>query len=235
SGYTLAFDYIELIPTNRQETESLQVQSKTPQPSGVFNAPAASGGAGTFFNATAIGNYISYTAPVVQPGTYQVRVGIQTRSNKGRFQLAINGLNVGQPLDEYDPSITYVVRDLGTVSFSTAGNYAVQFTVTGKNASSSGYTLAFDYIELIPTNRFQTESLKVQSKTPPPIGVGSAQWFGKFNDPAASGGAGTYFNANAIGNYITYTLPVLNPGTYQVRVGIQTKPNKGIFQLAING
>jgi sugar lactone lactonase YvrE len=211
----------------RFETESLQVQSKTPAPSGVFNSPAASGGAGTYFNANTVGNYITYTLPVANPGTYWVRVGIQTRSNKGIFQLAINGLNVGQPQDEYNVALGYVARDVGAVSFSVAGNYAFKFTVTGKNASSSGRTLAFDYIELMPPHGFEIESLQVQSKTPAPSGV--------FNSPAASGGAGTYFNANAVGNYITYTLPVANPGTYLVRVGIQTRSNKGIFQLAING
>jgi hypothetical protein len=243
SGYTLAFDYIELVPTTRLETELVTVQSETPPPAGVspakwfgtFNDPAASGGAGTYFNANAKGNYITYTLPVANPGTYQVRVGIQTKPNKGKFQLAINGLNVGPPQDEYNPSVTYVARDVGVVAFTTAGNYAFKFTVTGKNASSSGYTLAFDYIELLPTTHLETELLTVQSKTPPPAGVSSFQWFGTFNDPAAGGGAGTYFNANAIGNYITYTLPVAKPGTYQVRVAIQTRPNKGIFQLAING
>ena len=87
---------------------------------------------------------------MVKPGTYQVRVGIQTRANKGIFQLAIKKLNVGQPQDEYNPSLTYIVRDLGTVSFSAAGNYPFKFTVTGKNASSLDYRLAFDYIELVP-------------------------------------------------------------------------------------
>jgi len=164
-----------------------------------------------------------------------VRVGIQTRSNKGIFQLAINGLNVGQPEDEYYPSVSYDVRDLGAVTISTAGNYAFKFLVNGKNASSTGYTLAFDYIERVPTTRLETESLKVQAITPPPSGVSPFQWSGVFNATAASGGAGTFFNANAIGNFITYTVPVANPGTYHVRVGIQTKPNKGIFQLAING
>jgi hypothetical protein len=154
TGYTLAFDYIELIPTNRQEAESLTVQAFTPGVArGVLSgsgATAASGGAGTFFNANAVGNYITYTVPVVKAGTYQLRVGIQPRSNKGIFQLAINGLNIGQAQDEYYPSLTYGVRDLGLVSFSVSGNYAFQFTVTGKNASSTGYTLAFDYIDLVP-------------------------------------------------------------------------------------
>jgi hypothetical protein len=117
---------------------------------GVFSATAASGGAGTYFNADAVGKFITYTVPVAKAGTYHVRVGIQTKPNKGISQLAINGLNTGSPQDEYDPSVTYGVRDLGTASFSTAGNYGFKFTVTGKNASSTGYTLAFDYIELVP-------------------------------------------------------------------------------------
>ena len=144
--------------TARLETEALKVQAVSPVPSGystaqwygVFNAAAASHGAGTYFNANAIGNYITYTVPVAKPGTYHLRVGIQTKPNKGIWRLAINGLNIGQPQDEYYPSVSYGVRDLGAATFSVAGNYAFKFTVAGKNASSTGYTLAFDYIELVP-------------------------------------------------------------------------------------
>jgi len=136
---------------------SLKVPSITPIPPGyssaqwfgVFNAPAASGGAGTYFNATAIGNYITYTVPVATAGTYHVRVGVQTKPNKGRFRLLINGTTQGASQDEYTASVGYEVRDLGTV-FLNAGNQAFKFRVTGKNASSTGYTLAFDYIELVP-------------------------------------------------------------------------------------
>ena len=116
---------------------------------GVFKAPEASGGAGTYFNATAIGNYITYTVPVAVAGTYHVRVGVQTKPNKGRFRLLINGIAQGVVQDEYTASVGYEVRDLGTV-YLNAGNQAFKFTVTGKNASSTGYTLAFDYLDLIP-------------------------------------------------------------------------------------
>jgi len=78
-----------------------------------------------------------------------VRVGIQTKPNKGIFQLAINGINQGLPQDEYKSSVAYNERDLGTV-YLNSGNQAFKFTVGGKNASSVGYTLAFDYIELVP-------------------------------------------------------------------------------------
>jgi hypothetical protein len=146
-----------LVPSFRQETESLKVQSITPVPPGTpsaawfgkFNAAAASGGAGTYFNATAVGNYITYTVPVGTAGTYHVRVGVQTKPNKGKFRLAINGIAQGVVQDEYAASVGYEVRDLGTV-YLNAGNQAFKFTVTGKNASSTGYTLAFDYLDLIP-------------------------------------------------------------------------------------
>jgi len=81
----------------------------------------------------------------------------------------------------------------------------------------------------------ETESLKVKAKTPVPTGISSAAWFGVFQSSAASAGAGTYLNATAVGNYITRTVPVAEAGTYRVRVGVQTKPNKGKFKLAING
>ncbi len=105
--------------------------------------------AGTYFNATTVGNYITYTLPVVKAGTYRVRMGIQTKPNKGKFQLAINDLNVGSAQDEYSH---FGIRGerFAASNVSAAGNYAFKFTVTGKNASSTGYTLAFDYIELIP-------------------------------------------------------------------------------------
>jgi hypothetical protein len=109
----------------------------------------------------------------------------------------------GDPQDEYTSTVGYNVRELGTVTFLSAGNQAFEFLVSGKNTTSSGYAVAIDYIELIPTNRQETESLKVQSITPVPAGVPSARWFGVFSSAAASCGAGTYFNANAIGNSIS--------------------------------
>ena len=159
-GYGIGLDYIELVPTTstkRVETESLNVQSITPVPSGyspqqwfgVFNAPAASGGAGTYFNAIGIGNYITYTVRVATAGTYHVRVGVQTKPDKGRFRLLINGTAQGVVQDEYAASVGYNVRDLGTV-YLNSGDQTFQFEVNGKNASSTGYTLAFDYIELVP-------------------------------------------------------------------------------------
>ena len=69
-------------------------------------------------------SFITYTVPVAKAGTYHVQVGIRTKPNKGIWQLAINGLYIGQPQTGPYPSITYGVRDLGAATFSVTGNYA---------------------------------------------------------------------------------------------------------------
>ena len=53
------------------------------------------------------------------------------------------------PCDEYGTGATYGFVDLGSL-YLTGGKKSFKFTVAGKNPSSTGYTLAFDYIDLIP-------------------------------------------------------------------------------------
>ena len=100
-------------------------------------------GAGTYFNATAPGNYIAYSVPAVKSAKCGIKVRIQTKANKGIFQLSLSGVNQGQPLDRYNPSIMCSAVDLGTVNFGS-GNQPFNFSVTRKNVSSAGYTMAFD-------------------------------------------------------------------------------------------
>ncbi len=159
-------------------------------------------------------------------GTYQIIARGKTDPKRGIFQLSISGVNRGTPQDEYSATTGYILRNLGSVKFSTIGNKALKFLVTGKNASSGGYSLTFDNVELIPSDRLEAESLALQAKTASPSG--------KFKAPELSGEYGSYFNSVAVGDYITYRVPVAKAGTYRVLVGLQTKPDKGIFQLTIN-
>lgn len=155
-------------------------------------------------------------------------VGVQAKANKGKFQLAINGAKQGLPQDEYSATNGFGARDFGTV-YLNSGNQAFNFTVTGKNPGSTGYTLGFDYIDLIPTNRDETESLAILQKSAAPEGV--------FRASGASAGGGSYFNATAPGQSITYDVPVPPRffNGYYVSIGLQTKPNKGQFQVSIDG
>jgi hypothetical protein len=227
-GYTASVPLVQ--------TEILKVQSKSAVPSGVFHDPNASGGAGTYLASTAPGQFVTYTVPVTA-GYYKVRAGVNSNYDKGIFQLSIDGVNQGAPQDEYSATSSFGFRDLGTISVFDGQNKAFTFTVTGKNAKSTGYKLRFDWIDLIPisSSGLETEWFNVQAITPPPAGTPLTQWFGTFNAAAASNGAGTYFNANSSGQFITYTVPVITGQVYQIVAGVQTKPNKGRFQLTIDG
>ena len=69
--------------------------------------------------------------PVARAGTYHVKVGVQTKPNKGTFQLAINGVSQGAVQDEYNASVGYAVRDLGTV-YLNSGNFPRKTVALGE-------------------------------------------------------------------------------------------------------
>ena len=225
NGFFLVFDYLDLVPYF--EAEGLGVQANS-APLVTIHDRNLSGGTGILLGAIQVGDYVTFTVPAVVPGIYDVRVGVKTNTDKAIFQLAIdNGtgfINQGYAQDEYNPTITYELRDLGTVNL-TAGNKAFKFSVTGKNSQSTGYTLLFDYIELILTTRLEAEKLPEQANAP----------YKRIFDPMFSGGKGALLNARATGKFVTYTVAIPLPGTYDLKVGIKTGPKNGIFQLAIGG
>jgi hypothetical protein len=77
-----------------------------------------------------------------------VKYAVKKYSTRGIAQLAINETNLGSAEDQYAPTNVCREFDLGTVSL--AAGRSGQFTVTGKNASGTGYTLSRDYIKLTP-------------------------------------------------------------------------------------
>jgi len=107
-------------------------------------------GTGTILDATAVGNNVTFTVNVPTAGVYDLQLSFKTINTRGISQLSVNGTNVGSAMDEYLSSAMLKTFDFGTYNFATAGNYSFKFTVTGKNAASSGYTVSFDDITLTP-------------------------------------------------------------------------------------
>lgn len=62
----------------------------------------------------------------------------------------MTGAGVGPAADQYNANSGGVWKefDVGNLTFNHSGNYQFRFAVTGRNAGSRGYTLAFDYIKL---------------------------------------------------------------------------------------
>ena len=107
-------------------------------------------GTGTLLSATAVGNYVIYTVNISTAGTYDVKVGVKETFNRGIWQLSINGTNQGSAEDEYVPTGALAEFDLGAATISSSGPHSFKFLVVGKNAQSTGYRAAFEYIKLTP-------------------------------------------------------------------------------------
>jgi N-acetylneuraminic acid mutarotase len=222
--FELIFDYLDLDPYFEAETLPIQAQSA---PKVRIYGQDLSGGAAMLLKATQIGDYVTYGVPIAVAGNYSVRVRTNTGSNTGIFQLFIDGVKQGyaQKGHESGSNHDFNLRDLGTVSFDTAGEKAFQFVVTGGNSSSTKYNLAFDYIELVLTSRFEAEELPADS-------TGRLT---RVDDDNLAGGAGILFEAKAPGDFVTYDVTVPSAGTYNVKVGIRKDNRGGIVQLAIDG
>ncbi|NQX62715.1 carbohydrate-binding domain-containing protein [Paenibacillus qinlingensis] len=100
----------------------------------------------------AAGEYVQYNNfNVAEAGTYNVKIGYKTGTTRAILQMAIDGINQGSSFDQYGTGGNFADLDMGTVTLS-AGKHPVRFTATGKNASSTDYGGAIDYILLTPIN-----------------------------------------------------------------------------------
>jgi len=103
------------------------------------------------------GDFLTLAVNVPYSGDYNIRVGVRRNSSSGQFQLAAAPLaggaflDIGAVQDTYAATTAYAELNLGNTNFPAAGDYGFRFTVAGKNASSTDYGLALDYIRLTPT------------------------------------------------------------------------------------
>jgi hypothetical protein len=100
--------------------------------------------------ATGTGQSVTYTLPSIPAGTYQLQMQWKGNTNRGQLSLSVDGGTplTPNPLDQYAATQTYPITTFTpNLTFSTTGTHTIKLTVTGKNASSSGYYLsAYSFI-----------------------------------------------------------------------------------------
>ena len=132
------------------ETENLLSSSISSGPT--YRAFAWTGftnGNGTTMDSTKVGDNVSITLNLPTAGTYDVKYAVKMHNTRASSQLSVNGTNLGSPVDQYSAADVWKEFDLGNVTLA-AGNQVFKFTVTGKDAASSGFSLSWDYIKLTP-------------------------------------------------------------------------------------
>ena len=116
----------------------------------VTSDAAASGGLWISFNATNVGHSIGFALPRIPAGTYSLKLRYKASTNRGQHSLSVDGTALGGTLDQYRSSSAYLTNTFGTIIFGTPGSHVVRLTVTGRNASSTAYTLSADKLALVP-------------------------------------------------------------------------------------
>ncbi len=131
-GTTVSFEAENLSYTGSGATTSVQTDTNS------------SGGKWVELAGNSVGDSITFTTGDVSAGTYQLQMEYKGLTSRGILQLSVDGSNVGGTLDEYASGQTYPTTTFGTVTFGSTGTHTIKLTVTGKNASSSGYILSAD-------------------------------------------------------------------------------------------
>lgn len=116
-------------------------------------AATSLGGAGTWvnLNADSANDWVEFTLPNIAPGTYRIEVNIQKFNNAGRARTSVEDINLGDEIDFFTNSPSADPFAPGNHTFATAGNKKVRFTITGKNANSTGFKIGIDKIILTST------------------------------------------------------------------------------------
>jgi Carbohydrate binding module (family 35) len=152
-------DYVQVESAPlRYEGESLTVAAHSSGDTVTLMSDShLSGASGSQLNGAGVGSFVTYTVPVLEARTYDVKMRVKAWYNRGIVQLAtapsLTGTytNWGSPVDLYNVNPTDTMMDLGQVTFGSAGASTVfRFTITGKNSASAGYDTALDYLLLIP-------------------------------------------------------------------------------------
>lgn len=114
-----------------------------------LNWAGFSDGKGTEFESMKVGDQVAFTINVPAGATYDIAVNSQQLNTRSIGQLAVDGLNLGAPIDEYGASTTGVLRsfDLGKLTLN-AGMHTFAFTVAGRHAGAAGWSLSFGQLTL---------------------------------------------------------------------------------------
>jgi hypothetical protein len=138
------------------EAEDLHVKAKTagdvPNQDMIPFGDAWSGGRQLWWVVHEPGARLDLELPVAAKGVYAVSAAFTKAGDYGTVQLALDGADLGKPIDLYEPFPRVIHTGdtpLGTASLDS-GTHTLSLTLTGKHAKSTNYLIGVDWIKLTP-------------------------------------------------------------------------------------
>ncbi|AEI38977.1 hypothetical protein KNP414_00352 [Paenibacillus mucilaginosus KNP414] len=178
---------------------------------------AASGGQWESYNANAVGDYVEYALNVGAAGSYEVRVAGKAGANAGTAVLTVDGTAQGAPIDFYKPAAQSAITEYsrGQVYFNSPGFKIFRFTVTGKNASSTGYTVPLDAVKLVKVADSQAPSVPANVTVTAKTGTSVSLAWTASTDDVKVAGYDIYNGTAKVGSSTepSFTVTGLSPNT----------------------
>ncbi len=100
------------------------------------------------------GEFIDFTIPEIPAGTYNLLMRFKSHpANRGILRLSVDGVDLGNTVNERSSPATFREVDFGVVRFPTAGTHVVRLSVTGKDSTSTAFTLTADVFTFRPDTK----------------------------------------------------------------------------------
>lgn len=128
------------------QAEDQTITSNRPGAISTVADPFSINGERIEFAAAAAGDYVQFPITVATAGTYALAARCVKRSDRGQFQMSVDGTAVGTVKDARSSARSHPLYPGGTVAL-TAGTHTVRLTVPGTSGSSRN--LGLDYVQLI--------------------------------------------------------------------------------------
>ncbi|WP_051266519.1 DUF2961 domain-containing protein [Nakamurella lactea] len=149
-----------------------------------------SGNQQLWFQGTKTGDTVTLKFQLAQAGTFDLSAVLTKAPDYAIAQLAIDGKNLGEPIDGYQAAgVAAVGHDLGSATLAK-GEHTLTLTATGKNAAATSYMIGLDVLELHLQGR-SGATVTSYSHTATVVNAGDRQ---RVYDPSVGESGPWYFN-----------------------------------------
>lgn len=226
----------------------VSASDKEPLENGIFDVSYATAPT-TDYNrvkSAAVGDFIQFEIDAPAAGTYTVSAETYLHESRGMYKLYLpeQEMYLGDEKDQYCDYATSQVYDsaervqldtFGDITLTEAGKLKLRFEVTGKNASSKGYTMAFCDIQLKNTADDTVTVYPVSglpTTTVPDSEIESVE-SGVYDTAYAMAPSTKYHRVltSAVGDYVEYTLILPEAGTYTLGAQTYTQKGRGTYRV----